>query len=397
MTQRNAPCPCGSGKKYKKCCLSKSEIPIETLVEEALNRTIGGMYEQPITPAINAEYELYQREWLSKLDGFWDEEEIDVAASEYYFFVARRDLWKRYLIKVLNDPVRSAVREIVETWQEPIVLFGKVTEEKNDWVVVEEVLGEGTYYIRKEKDMPVYIGEAVFGVALPDKRIHEKGVLIITSLLFVENDNNSFTNEISKLAEASGFDNSVDFYKANMVDIYHRVLSKSESDATEGSQDRELSDIQLEALDIYYKNLEFLSIQSDQPEKVENIILTYLVEKQPKFKKPEVMAAAFFHTFLELSAFDDYLLSQTEIAKLFKVSVSSMTNQSHKFHEFIVEMDEEVESNQGFLVVYTLFNLAEATKIKSEQVKPSSRQSMTTRRFFVMQRILTNKFPVKKG
>lgn len=23
---RNDPCPCGSGKKYKKCCVSKSEI-----------------------------------------------------------------------------------------------------------------------------------------------------------------------------------------------------------------------------------------------------------------------------------------------------------------------------------------------------------------------------------
>ena len=24
-TSRNAPCPCGSGKKYKKCCLAKDE------------------------------------------------------------------------------------------------------------------------------------------------------------------------------------------------------------------------------------------------------------------------------------------------------------------------------------------------------------------------------------
>jgi uncharacterized protein YecA (UPF0149 family) len=23
--KRNAPCPCGSGKKYKKCCLNKEE------------------------------------------------------------------------------------------------------------------------------------------------------------------------------------------------------------------------------------------------------------------------------------------------------------------------------------------------------------------------------------
>ncbi len=25
---RNAPCPCGSGKKYKKCCLEKSDAPV---------------------------------------------------------------------------------------------------------------------------------------------------------------------------------------------------------------------------------------------------------------------------------------------------------------------------------------------------------------------------------
>ncbi len=28
MTQRNEPCPCGSGKKYKKCCLSKDVFKI---------------------------------------------------------------------------------------------------------------------------------------------------------------------------------------------------------------------------------------------------------------------------------------------------------------------------------------------------------------------------------
>ena len=28
---RNKPCPCGSGKKYKKCCLDKSVTPPEVL------------------------------------------------------------------------------------------------------------------------------------------------------------------------------------------------------------------------------------------------------------------------------------------------------------------------------------------------------------------------------
>lgn len=34
--RRNAPCPCGSGKKYKKCCLTKDAIS-NTLFEESIS------------------------------------------------------------------------------------------------------------------------------------------------------------------------------------------------------------------------------------------------------------------------------------------------------------------------------------------------------------------------
>ena len=42
---RNAPCPCGSGKKYKKCCLGKQAVPSQTLyyrrLSEAHDRLVG--------------------------------------------------------------------------------------------------------------------------------------------------------------------------------------------------------------------------------------------------------------------------------------------------------------------------------------------------------------------
>ena len=37
-TKRNAPCPCGSGKKYKKCCLPKTGAPTESLTHVLLHR-----------------------------------------------------------------------------------------------------------------------------------------------------------------------------------------------------------------------------------------------------------------------------------------------------------------------------------------------------------------------
>ena len=37
---RNAPCPCGSGKKFKKCCLNKTVTPIETLDYRRLSKSL---------------------------------------------------------------------------------------------------------------------------------------------------------------------------------------------------------------------------------------------------------------------------------------------------------------------------------------------------------------------
>ena len=37
---RNAPCPCGSGKKYKKCCLNKNITPPETLHYRRLSKAL---------------------------------------------------------------------------------------------------------------------------------------------------------------------------------------------------------------------------------------------------------------------------------------------------------------------------------------------------------------------
>ncbi len=45
-TGRNAPCPCGSGSKYKKCCLIKrqeyfeKQAEIEKQVEELIEKTV---------------------------------------------------------------------------------------------------------------------------------------------------------------------------------------------------------------------------------------------------------------------------------------------------------------------------------------------------------------------
>ena len=45
---RNAPCPCGSGKKYKKCCLNKAVTPPETLHYKRLSKVLDNIMPQLI-------------------------------------------------------------------------------------------------------------------------------------------------------------------------------------------------------------------------------------------------------------------------------------------------------------------------------------------------------------
>lgn len=45
---RNAPCPCGSGKKYKHCCLNKNPSPLELLTPQKL-KELGVRTEEPFS------------------------------------------------------------------------------------------------------------------------------------------------------------------------------------------------------------------------------------------------------------------------------------------------------------------------------------------------------------
>jgi hypothetical protein len=43
--ERNSPCPCGSGKKYKKCCLATDTVPVTDLIWDRMRRTEGELTE----------------------------------------------------------------------------------------------------------------------------------------------------------------------------------------------------------------------------------------------------------------------------------------------------------------------------------------------------------------
>ncbi|MFS0575998.1 SEC-C metal-binding domain-containing protein [Sporosarcina sp. 179-K 3D1 HS] len=347
MVGRNDPCPCGSGKKYKKCCALKKSDPVETLVDEELSRIVSSVFEQPPSHSDIAEFERYRRQWLNRLESLWRREEIEEAISEYFLFIARPDIWKRHLVRTSNSPIREAVRSILDVWKNPFVLFGKVIGEQEGFFVVEEILGNDMHFIDKEMDMPFnelsQEDLLVFGPVLPDNRKIENGIYVISSLTFINDPMELVRKEIISLAEESGFETSSEFYKEHMVDVYEILLDKET--ATIDAVIENLPPLQRDAINALD---EVTGAEIGLPEVQEilkNILVSYFVLQKPNFRKAEILSAAMFQVAFEIGVIPGEY-SKSRIAELFGVSVSSMTKHADNIHEYVMDSMKEAQKDR---------------------------------------------------
>lgn len=342
MIGRNDPCLCGSGKKYKRCCLGKSEPNLETLIDEELERVLHGFYEQTRNRTEIVQFDRYRKQWTERLGELWDAKSIEVAATEYFLFIVRQGLWQQYLQQVLISPLRDAVREVVETWHDPVIIFGKVTSEQDGFVQVKEIFGKETFYLETGEAMEKEKDIVVFGVGLRNPRKHPKAIYALTSFMFIKDVNQSFENSVVQLAEANDMKVDVDFYEEHMVDIYESMLNRDNT-SIDDLVSTKLSDEQQEALTMIQDVLEDVEAISDAQELLRNISITYFLKEKPRFRKPNVIAAAVFSVALELKILGELTMTNAEVAKRFDVSTSSIKTHADRIHKFVSEMLEQTK------------------------------------------------------
>lgn len=340
MVGRNDSCPCGSGKKYKRCCLGKNEENIETLINEELGRIIQGIYQQVRSRSEMNRYEKYRTEWNNGLRQYWDGEQINVAVTEYFLFIKQQKIWKEYIETVLEGTLRDAVRSIVELWKEPIVLFGKIRSEENGVIQVEEIFGDETYTLKINDNLESIDDIIVFGIALRDNRQFEDGVNTLSSFMFIKDLNQSFENNVKELVKLNKTDSMLAFYQQHMLNVFELMFDRDNT-TTEDLIDTKLEDEQQEALSILADVLNDLEIADGKKDFLRDIGVTYFLKAAPRFRKPNVISAAIFNVALDLELLDGLTMTNREIAERFDVSTSSVKTHADRIHEFVAEMLEK--------------------------------------------------------
>ena len=105
---RNEPCPCGSGKKFKRCCLTKG-VPVLSFTPEDRQIALGmleSFVEKELGQEDDAAYDLFYDQWhdrLDELDPAWIE--LSEAVFDMWLFLDYRLSGDTLVVDLLLDRI----------------------------------------------------------------------------------------------------------------------------------------------------------------------------------------------------------------------------------------------------------------------------------------------------
>lgn len=323
MVGRNDPCPCGSGKKYKKCCQSKKSISIEEVQSEELERVLQTFYEEYPERQDVSEYLDLVEEWRKSLDKYLIGEMIEAIVMDEFFFHHKPEIWQGYLDRQLKRVIRPSVVKVLNSWTDPRVFIGEVIAVEEGYMTVKNILEDETIYLRRESEKPVPVGVHLYSFILPDGTSKDNHYLAVSSLIFFPKDHEMVFEVFTQKFAAQEKQAASDYLKENGV-AFWKLLGEDGYDGGEFTN--------FEA-GVLLKAVEFLEEKDREAEKLVEIIEDYLVELQPNARKEVAIAAGAIRFGQENALFEPLNMTIKEIAEWFEVSPSSL----NKYYKDITE------------------------------------------------------------
>lgn len=121
---RNEPCPCGSGKKYKHCCLNKPKGPMDYIETEAERQRL--LRDYPETGAERKQGRIY-------LEDYFDRESIDIDQRVYLAFEHRnRPSYNRHSAQISAKKQREYLWSAFSQYTAKMEKEGLRTNEEYD-------------------------------------------------------------------------------------------------------------------------------------------------------------------------------------------------------------------------------------------------------------------------
>ncbi|TLS35070.1 SEC-C domain-containing protein [Pseudalkalibacillus caeni] len=348
--KRNELCPCGSGKKYKKCCL-KNENKKAVLENHLLVKELSVIQAQMIEYAMERHQELIVQLTNSVFNQY------KIKPDDEQVYMEALIPWAIFTVPV-NQWQKTIAKEFIQAWaatspdQE---VLDAVNNWKNALPSVYEVqnhIGDETVSLKDIWSNEQYNVVLNGKEALPASRDLVLGILLDAgsqSIFYVDcmklqvSDKNKLVSEISEFAnhkeektvrEAIRTDfPSILFrilaFDVNMVNPIEKPLSKPAQDPYRKVADLFISEIKED-------------YSSEAVEKGLRVWEAYTNKKKPAIRKESIFAAAL--EYMVAKHIEGNTVSQSELAKKYATSASSISSRYKEMKQLME--DAELQSNE---------------------------------------------------
>ncbi|MGV3488753.1 MAG: tetratricopeptide repeat protein [Tuberibacillus sp.] len=337
---RNDPCPCGSGKKYKKCCGKTNVVSIDRVLErEIIENQVqildyalskyGVELQETITDIM---MDMQIPENLTESFGFM--------LTNWMIFTEHIDSDNRiidfYIKDTLQSIKRPKLKEIILSWSHGRPIIGKLVSKDNAYFILEDILSEQTFRVKvmEEPRLQTDLGSAIIGVIVP---IGGNEFTFFTTFFDLSNmEAESFISEARSFYNSDGVvGNSEQFLSEHFPEFFEMALFG-------GPVKAEFMDWetypQQRVAEIFQSRMEQLGNEQSFIELGLMLWKKYCEDQNPIIKKPSVFAAALHYLVDECFIGE---MTQKALADLYGASVSSI---SQKYRSLEEVLEEEINN-----------------------------------------------------
>ena len=349
---RNDFCPCGSGKKYKKCCGKNNVISMDLLIEKELNEIQVDLFHFSM-----ANYQEVMTDYFAE---WYLENPIPEEAMELYHFFActwfitsveieGKTIMAEYVDRKLKKVTRQRMKDILPTWKNarPSV-FEILQQEENQLITVRDIFsGEIQKAKALEEEHIVEQGGLIIGTLLP---VGETSLFFTTFLDTPKSESEERKQDLLTFYENSDVENPVEFMSEFFLEVLELFIFGHSSFSIE---DMEWASPKHEEVAREFQQY----MESNEYEDVLINVGVYLwnlycERRNPKIIKPSVYTAALVYLIDKLDPFG-VELTQKEAAEEFHVSVSGL---SSKYKDMEDTLSEELDDLDRYLESISYFD-----------------------------------------
>lgn len=328
---RNDPCPCGSGKKYKKCCGATNVVELSP---DRYNAELNRLYEDLLAFAFE-EYQFQLQNIIQqypKPELMEDQLEIYMAGLSTWIIMYvpinddKRTIFDIFYEKQEKKIKYGRVKNVFASWKNRAPAVYEVLSIENNQAALVELQTQETFSTLIDEDDPIYVeGDIVIGILLPFIDYNDFLLTCIST-----HDVNEEVYHLAVDYEEEGV------FIEKFPDFLADMLSIQSEEFEEPVWDQVMHENVANVFKEHMKNK-----QMDKETILTGLMVwsAYCQEEDPDIRKPGPSAAALEYI-IHRTLFPDKPISQKQLAKEYNTSAGTISKIFRELEDFIgVEME----------------------------------------------------------